>query len=162
MIVVNIEFCFVGRATVIAISAVPRIPPRRGVGKRRTMILILKYLPQSHHRMVRIWSGLEGRKYRLINTESFLLAHSDDDGLPSPAMSSARKPRGGRGGGRTPAGRGGGAKRGRGGGSAVSVRKPFNKQRYFKQKTFEESMISSYFEEDTRMSAADSVNTPSK
>lgn len=98
----------------------------------------------------------------LINSEYFPLVHSDDDGLPSPAMSSARKPRGGRRGGRTPAGRGGGAKRGRGGGSAVSARKPFNKQRYFKQKTFEESMVSSYFEEDTRMSAADSVNTPSK
>lgn len=41
----------------------------------------------------------------------------------------------------------------------VAARKPFNKQRYFKQKTFEESIISSYCEEDTRMSAADSSMT---
>lgn len=79
---------------------------------------------------------------------------SEDESLPSPAAfnTTARKPRGGgRGGMRTPSTRGTGSKRGRG-----SARKPFNKQQYFKQKTFEESIMSSYFEEDTRMSAADS------
>lgn len=87
-------------------------------------------------------------------------AASDVD---SPAFTPIRKPRGGgRGGGsastRTPSGRGSrGARRGRG--ASSSTRKPFNKQKYFNQKTFEESISSSYFEEDTRMSAADSSVT---
>lgn len=95
----------------------------------------------------------------------FFLAVSDEESLPSPApfsSASTRKPRGGgtgRGGGsaRTPSTRGGSAaRRGRG-----TARKPFNKQQYFKQKTFEQNIISSYFEEDTRMSAADSsLSTP--
>lgn len=43
------------------------------------------------------------------------------------------------------------------------MRKPFDKQRYFKQKTFEESITSAYFEDETRMSAADSsVSTTTK
>lgn len=97
---------------------------------------------------------------QLITFDTFPVASDEDESLPSPAAfgSATRKPRGGgRGGTRTPSSRGGGSRRGRG-----SARKPFNKQQYFKQKTFEESILNSYFEEDTRMSAADSSLSTTK
>lgn len=78
-----------------------------------------------------------------------------DETTPLSTSSSSRRGSG-RGRGRCRGGGGGsGSRRGGSSSAKVTPRKPFNKEKYFKQKTLQESIQSSCFEEDetTRMSA---------